>query len=214
MKRLLFAVTLSFLMHTSVQAQLQKQIQIPKSPDLSQLEGVTLKIKNSSVLVITNASIEKRSDSSAAKPQAQAGALSSPQISTVIKTIGPYEIRRQGLKSPSGVAEVRSMSSSGSGSLPKFAESGSGREFIGAAYLYNSKQIGLISNEVVAKFKSGSVPQEYASYKPIELVSGSGLYVFVVGDIYAWLALVSKLQSDPQVSMVEPQIKKDFEKLS
>ena len=212
MNHLLMIVTLSFLMHSSVQAQQQKQLQIPKSPDLSQLEGVTLKIKNSSVLVIANASIEKRSGESSAKPQAQAGVLSSPQNSTVIKTIGPYEIRRQGVKSPGGVAQVRSMSSGGA--LPTFAESGSGRDFVGTAYLYDTRQFGLISNEVVAKFKSGSVPQEYASYKPTELVRGSGLYVFVVGDIYAWLALVSKLQSDPQVSMVEPQIKKDFEKLS
>lgn len=197
-------------MHTSVQAQLQKQIQVPKSPDLSQLEGVTLKLQKSSVLVITNASIEKRSGESSAKPQAQAGALSSPQNSTVIKTIGPYEIRRQGVKTPSGEAQVRSMRSGGA--LPTFAESGSGRDFIGTAYLYDTKQIGLISNEVVAKFKSGSVPPEYARYKPVELVRGSGLYVFVVGDIYAWLALVSKLQADPQVSMVEPQIKTEFER--
>ena len=210
MKRLLIIVTLSFLTHTSVQAQLQKQIQIPKSPDLSQLEGVTLKIKNSSVLVITNASIEKRSGESSAKSEVQAGAQSSPQSAALIQTIGPYEIRRQGVKTPSGEAQVRSMRSGGA--LPTFAESGSGRDFVGTAYLYDTKQIGLISNEVVAKFKSGSVPQEYASYKPIELVSGSGLYVFVVGDIYAWLALVSKLQSDPQVSMVEPQIKTDFER--
>ena len=208
MKRLLIAVTLSFLMHTSVQAQLQKQIQVPKSPDLSQLEGVTLKLQKSSVLVITNASIEKRSGESSVKSQTQAGAQSSPQSTAVIQTIGPYEIRRQGLKSPSGVAQVRSMSSGGA--LPTFAESGSGRDFIGAAYLYDTKQIGLISNEVVAKFKSGSVPQQYASYKPTELVRGSGLYVFVVGDIYAWLALVSQLQADPQVSMVEPQIKTSF----
>lgn len=208
MKRLLIAVTLSFLMHTSVQAQLQKQIQVPKSPDLSQLEGVTLKLQKSSVLVITNASIEKRSGESSVKSQAQAGAQSSPQSTAVIQTIGPYEIRRQGLKSPSGVAQVRSMSSGGA--LPTFAESGSGRDFIGTAYLYDTKQFGLISNEVVAKFKSGSVPQQYASYKPTELVRGSGLYVFVVGDIYAWLALVSQLQADPQVSMVEPQIKTSF----
>ena len=208
MKRLLIAVTLSFLMHTSVQAQLQKQIQVPKSPDLSQLEGVTLKLQKSSVLVITNASIEKRSGESSVKSQAQAGAQSSPQSTAVIQTIGPYEIRRQGLKSPSGVAQVRSMSSGGA--LPTFAESGSGRDFIGTAYLYDTKQFGLISNEVVAKFKSGSVPQQYASYKSTELVRGSGLYVFVVGDIYAWLALVSQLQADPQVSMVEPQIKTSF----
>ena len=208
MKRLLIAVTLSFLMHTSVQAQLQKQIQVPKSPDLSQLEGVTLKLQKSSVLVITNASIEKRSGESSVKSQTQAGAQSSPQSTAVIQTIGPYEIRRQGLKSPSGVAQVRSMSSGGA--LPTFAESGSGRDFIGTAYLYDTKQFGLISNEVVAKFKSGSVPQQYASYKPTELVRGSGLYVFVVGDIYAWLALVSQLQADPQVSMVEPQIKTSF----
>ena len=208
MKRLLIAVTLSFLMHTSVKAQLQKQIQVPKSPDLSQLEGVTLKLQKSSVLVITNASIEKRSGESSVKSQAQAGAQSSPQSTAVIQTIGPYEIRRQGLKSPSGVAQVRSMSSGGA--LPTFAESGSGRDFIGTAYLYDTKQFGLISNEVVAKFKSGSVPQQYASYKPTELVRGSGLYVFVVGDIYAWLALVSQLQADPQVSMVEPQIKTSF----
>ena len=208
MKRLLIAVTLSFLMHTSVQAQLQKKIQVPKSPDLSQLEGVTLKLQKSSVLVITNASIEKRSGESSVKSQAQAGAQSSPQSTAVIQTIGPYEIRRQGLKSPSGVAQVRSMSSGGA--LPTFAESGSGRDFIGTAYLYDTKQFGLISNEVVAKFKSGSVPQQYASYKPTELVRGSGLYVFVVGDIYAWLALVSQLQADPQVSMVEPQIKTSF----
>ena len=208
MKRLLIAVTLSFLMHPSVQAQLQKQIQVPKSPDLSQLEGVTLKLQKSSVLVITNASIEKRSGESSVKSQAQAGAQSSPQSTAVIQTIGPYEIRRQGLKSPSGVAQVRSMSSGGA--LPTFAESGSGRDFIGTAYLYDTKQFGLISNEVVAKFKSGSVPQQYASYKPTELVRGSGLYVFVVGDIYAWLALVSQLQADPQVSMVEPQIKTSF----
>jgi len=208
MKRLLIAVTLSFLTHTSVQAQLQKQIQLPKSPDVSQLEGVTLKLQKSSVLVITNTSIEKRSDESSAKFQAQAGAQSSLQSAALIQTIGPYEIRRQGVKTPSGKAQVLSMSSSGT--LPTFAESGSGRDFIGTAYLYDTKQIGLISNEVVAKFKSGSVPQEYASYKPIELVRGSGLYVFIVGDIYAWLALVSKLQSDPQVSMVEPQIKTSF----
>ena len=208
MKRLLILVSLSFLMHTSVQAQRQNQIQVPKSPNLSQLEGVTLKLQKSSVLVITNASIEKRSGESSVKSQAQAGAQSSPQSTAVIQTIGPYEIRRQGLKSPSGVAQVRSMSSGGA--LPTFAESGSGRDFIGTAYLYDTKQFGLISNEVVAKFKSGSVPQQYASYKPTELVRGSGLYVFVVGDIYAWLALVSQLQADPQVSMVEPQIKTSF----
>ena len=162
MKRLLIIVTLSFLTHTSVQAQLQKQIQIPKPPDLSQLEGVTLKIKNSSVLVIANASIEKRSGESSAKSEVQAEARSFPQTSTVIRTIGPYEIHRQGVKTPSGEAQVRSMSRGGS--LPTFAESGSGRDFIGAAYLYDTKQIGLISNEVVAKFKSGSVPPEYAGY--------------------------------------------------
>jgi len=212
MKRLLMMVVLLLFMHTSVQAQLQKQIQVPKSPDLSQLEGVSLKLQKSSVLVITNASIEKRSGEASPKSQAQAGAQSSPQSTAVIQTIGPYEIRRQGLKSPSGVAEVRNMSSGGA--LPTFAESGSGRDFIGTAYLYDTKQIGLISREVVAKFKSGSVPQEYASYKPMELVRGSGLYVFVVGDIYAWLALVSKLQADPQVSLVEPQIKTIFEKPS
>ena len=201
-------VVLLLFTHTSVQAQLQKQIQVPKSPDLSQLEGVTLKLKKSSMLVITNASIQKKEGESSVKSQPQAGAQSSPQSTAVIQTIGPYEIRRQGLKSPSGVAEVRTMSSNGA--QPTFAESGSGRDFIGTAYLYDTKQIGLISNEVVAKFKSGSVPQQYASYKPTELVRGSGLYVFVVGDIYAWLALVSQLQADPQVSMVEPQIKTSF----
>jgi len=212
MNRLLMMITLSFLMHSSVQAQQQKQIQIPKSPDLSQLEGVSLKIKNSSVLVIANASIQKKVGESSAKSQAQAGALSSPQTSTLIRTIGPYEIHRQGVKNPSGVAQVRSMSSAGT--LPTFTESGSGLDFVGVAYLYDTKNIGLISNEVVAKFKSGSVPQEYSIYKPTELVRGSGLYVFVVGDIYAWLALVSKLQADPQVSMVEPQIKTEFVKPS
>ncbi len=212
MKRSLMMVVLLLFTHTSVQAQLQKQIQVPKSPDLSQLEGVTLKLKKSSMLVITNASIQKKEGESSVKSQPQAGAQSSPQSTAVIQTIGPYEIRRQGLKSPSGVAEVRTMSSNGA--QPTFAESGSGRDFIGTAYLYDTKQIGLISNEVVAKFKSGSVPQQYASYKPTELVRGSGLYVFVVGDIYAWLALVSKLQADPQASMVEPQIKTVFEKPS
>lgn len=196
-------------MHTSVQAQPQNQIQLPKPPDLSQLEGVTLKLQKSSVLVITNASIQKKEGESSPKSPVQAGAQSSSQTSTVIRTIGPYEIRRQGIKNPSGVAQVRSMSSGG-GALPTFAESGSGRDFVGVAYLYDTKQIGLISNEVVAKFKSGSVPQQYANYKPMELVRGSGLYVFVVSDIYAWLALVSQLQADPQVSMVEPQIKTSF----
>jgi hypothetical protein len=210
MKYLLIVVTLSFLMHTSVQAQPKNQIQLPKPPDLSQLEGVTLKLQKSSVLVITNVSIQKKGGESSPKSPVQAGAQSSSQTSTVIRTIGPYEIRRQGIKNPSGVAQVRSMTSGGT--MPEFAESGSGGDFIGAAYLYDTKQIGLISNEVVAKFKSGSVPQQYASYKPTELVRGSGLYVFVVGDIYAWLALVSQLQADPQVSMVEPQITTVFQK--
>jgi hypothetical protein len=210
MKYLLIVVTLSFLMHTSVQAQPKNQIQLPKPPDLSQLEGVTLKLQKSSVLVITNVSIQKKGGESSPKSPVQAGAQSSSQTSTVIRTIGPYEIRRQGIKNPSGVAQVRSMTSGGT--MPEFAESGSGRDFIGAAYLYDTKQIGLISNEVVAKFKSGSVPQQYASYKPTELVRGSGLYVFLVGDIYAWLALVSQLQADPQVSMVEPQITTVFQK--
>lgn len=167
--------------------------------DASNLEGVTLKNGASSILVLTNASIQKTGNTN--RPGVSAASkIAAP---TLLKKIGAYEIH-QATVSESARIQARGQS------LPAFAQMNAGSAFVGVAYLNDVKDIGLISKDVAARFKDGQVPEQYKSRNPKELIKGTGLYIFAVTDIYDWIKLVSRLQADPEVSLVEPQIKTNF----
>lgn len=168
--------------------------------DPSSLEGVTLKNGASSILVLANARIQKTSNTSSTNSTNNASTNLAP---TFLKKIGAYEIHK------AAVSEGAKLRAQGQ-SLPAFAQVNTGSDFVGVAYLNDTKELGLISREVAVKFKGGQVPAHYRSRNPVELVRGSGLYVFMVADIYDWIRLVSRLQADTEVSLVEPQIKTTF----
>ena len=161
------------------------------------LEGVTLKNGASSIVVLSNVSIEKTGSTQAAPNAVK------PLAPSFLKKIGAYEIHQ------ATITESARRQAQGQ-SLPAFAQTNAGSDFVGVAYLNDTRELGLISREVVAKFKAGGVPAPYASRDGKELVPGSGLYVFHVVDVYDWIRLVSRLQADAQVSLVEPQIKTNF----
>jgi hypothetical protein len=161
------------------------------------LEGVSLRFSNSSILVLANASIQKTASHSRTNNEANSFAP------TFLQKIGPYEIHRA---TPSASAKAQASGQS----LPTFAQVPKGADFVGAAYFEDSQRLGLISKEVVIKFKGGKVPSEYQAYKPVEVVRGSGLYLFAVSDVYEWIKVVSRLQADSQVAVVDPQIITEF----
>jgi hypothetical protein len=206
MNRSLTVCALALALHATAQAQ--RQIQAPRvsAVDVSQLEGVTLQSGRTSLLILANATVQRSSVSSATSNAANAA---SPTLAaTFLRKVGPYEIHRSAQKSAS--AQAASALSVNGKPVPAFADMGSGRDFVGAAYVYDTQQMGLISKEIAVKFKNGTVPATYVSAQPTELVRGSGLYLFTVTDIYAWIKLVSRLQADPQVSLTEPQIVTEF----
>lgn len=168
--------------------------------DPSSLEGVTLKNGASSILVLANARIQKTSNTNSTNSTSNASNNLAP---TFLRKIGAYEVHK------ATVSESAKLQAQGQ-SLPAFAQVNTGSDFVGVAYLNDTKELGLISKEVAAKFKGGQVPAQYKSRNPVELVQGSGLYVFAVADIYDWIRLVSRLQADTEVSLVEPQIKTTF----
>jgi hypothetical protein len=188
------------------------QRQIPRAQsnnaDVSTLEGVTLKNGQSSMLILANATIQKTS-SNANGVTANAVTATAP---TLLQKVGPYEIHRNSTAASTGAASAKpaqNLTVNGK-SVPAFAEMGTGQDFVGAAYLNDTQSIGLISKQISAKFKTPSVPTQYAGMEAKELVPRSGLYIFTVTDIYAWIKLVSRMQADPQVSLVEPTIVTEF----
>lgn len=206
MNRLLTVCVLAVVLHSTAQAQ--RQIQTPRSTpavDVGQLEGVTFKHGRTSLLVLANATVQKSVQSSLAKPLA--GAASTAPAATLLQKVGAYEIHRTPLVANASVPAALSVNGK---AVPAFADAGTGRDFVGAAYVYDTQQLGLISKEIAVKFKNGTVPASYADSRPVELVRGSGLYVFTVADIYAWIKLVSRLQADPQVGLTEPHIVTHF----
>ncbi|MFM2074424.1 MAG: hypothetical protein RJB34_729 [Pseudomonadota bacterium] len=190
----------------TVHAQRQiKQVQ-SSNADVSTLEGVTLKHGQSAMLIVANATIQKTANSS--DKIAAANAVIAP---TFLQKVGPYEIHRSNASvSASAASSAKPNFTVNGKSVPSFAQEGSGQDFLGAAYLMDTKQLGLISKEIAVKFKSSTVPKQYADLGAKELVPRSGLYVFTVTDIYTWIKLVARLQADAQVSVVEPQIKTEF----
>ena len=169
--------------------------------DVSGLEGVTLRNGQSSMLIVANARILQT-----------VGSPSTVVAPTFLQKVGPYEIHRStaGVVA-SGANAVKPNFMVNGKSVPTFAELGTGQDFLGVAYLMDTKRLGLISKEVAVKFQTGTVPKQYADLGAKELVPRSGLYVFTVTDIYAWIKLVSSLQAYAQVSVVEPQIKTGFD---
>jgi hypothetical protein len=184
------------------------QLQFSRVPstnaDLSTLEGVTLSNGNSSMLILANATIQR--------PSAPANGVTANAVvaPTFLKKVGPFEVHRATPASAATLANAQEAMTLNGKSLPVFANMGTGQDFVGAAYMNDTQQIGLISKEVSVKFKTGGIPADYAGFGAKELVPRSGLFVFTVADIYAWIKLVSRLQADPQVSMVEPRIVTEF----
>ncbi|MEY4507348.1 MAG: hypothetical protein RL297_1926 [Pseudomonadota bacterium] len=206
MKHLSISLILALGLATgTVHAQRQiKQVQ-SNNADVSTLDGVTLKNGQSAMLIVANATIQK-----AATPSnnTAANAVIAP---TFLQKVGPYEIHRSNASGAASAASSAKPNFTVNGqTVPTFAQVGTGQDFLGAAYLMDTKQMGLISKEIAVKFKSSTVPKQYADLGAKELVPRSGLYVFTVTDIYTWIKLVARLQADAQVSVVEPQIKTEF----
>ena len=177
--------------------------------DFSQLEGVALKNGHSFMLVISNVKILK-SGANLDKITAANQALAP----TLLQKVGNFEIHkinRNDATSDKAEQAMQGFLSQGK-TVPVFAETGSGQDYVGAAYLDDVQKMGLISKEVAVKFNTIGIPDRYTAMGAKELVKGSGLYVFQVSDIYAWLNLVSSLQEDSQVNLVEPHIVTAFDR--
>jgi hypothetical protein len=206
--RILFALFIfSALLQTG---PLYAQRDIPRvesnNAEISKLEGVTLKNGRSTMLVISNATVKK------SIPESTAGSnrLLAP---TFLQKLGQFEVHKQ--TSPTVLVEAstepKQPFSVNGKPVPRFALTNVSKDYVGTAYLSDTKRIGLISNEISVKFNTGSVPSQYAGLVPIELVKGSGLYIFKASDIYSWLKLVANFQLDPQVALVEPRIVTEFD---
>lgn len=187
---------------TACAAPVQRQIQHMHSNtvDVSTLEGVTLKNGQSTMLILANARIQQLVASN-----------NTGMPATFLQKVGPYEIHRSSARvAATGAGSARPNFMVNGKSVPVFADDGTGQDFLGVAYLMDTKQMGLISKEVAVKFKTSAVPTHYADLGAKELVPRSGLYLFTLNDIYTWINLVSILQADAEVSLVEPQIKTEF----
>ena len=201
---LIFLLTTGF--HVGVvHAQHQTSRVKTNNADLSTLEGVTLRHGHSSMLILTNATIQRSNGK--ASSSAATGNVIAP---TFLQKVGPYEIHRSSPASGIALKKSQEDSTINGKSVPAFAEERPGQDFLGAAYLHDTGSIGLISKEISAKFFTKTVPGQYVGMGAKELVPRSGWYVFAVPDIYAWIKLVSKMQADPQVDMVEPHIVTEF----
>ena len=187
-----------------VQAQRQSDRVKNTNADLTTLEGVTLRNGYSSMLILSNATLQR--PSGPANPLT-ANAIVTP---TFLAKVGPYEIHRANPRSTAAPADTRPVTTLNGNPMPLFAEMGTGQDFVGTAYLHDTQQIGLISKQVSAAFKSAGIPVDYAGIGGKELIPRSGLFVFTVADIHAWIRLVSRLQADPQVRLVEPRIVTEF----
>ncbi|MFM2074423.1 MAG: hypothetical protein RJB34_728 [Pseudomonadota bacterium] len=201
MNRLTLTLILALCL-TACAAPVQRQIEHMHSNtvDVSTLEGVTLTNGQSTMLIVANARIQQTVVSN-----------NTGMPSTFLQKVGPYEIHRSAARvaaTDSGSARPNFMVNGKT--VPVFADDGTGQDFLGVAYLMDTKQMGLISKEIAVKFKTSTAPKQYADMGAKELVPRSGLYVFTVTDIYSWINLVSRLQADAQVSVVEPQIKTEF----
>ncbi len=171
----------------------------------SKLEGVTIRNGNSTMLVISNAVIIKTSSESIPKSNRSVAP-------TFLQKLGQFEVHKLTKpldSSESSLAITQSFLINGK-HVPTFAEKNSGKDYVGTAYLNDTKRFGLISNEITVRFKSGSVPSQFISFGPIELIKGTGLYIFKASDIYVWLKLVTNFQVDPQVAFVEPKVVTEF----
>ena len=188
----------------SAQAQRQVDRAQTTNADLSTLEGVTLSYGQSSMMILANATIQRPS---VAANAVTANAVLAP---TFLSKVGPYEIHRATPAPAAALANTQRGMTVNGRSLPVFADMGTGQDFVGTAYLHDTQQFGLISKELSAKFKTATMPADYAGLGGKELVDKSGLYVFTVSDIFAWIRLLSRLQADPQVSRVEPRIVTEF----
>jgi hypothetical protein len=202
-------ISILLISSTACTVQAQRQIKEVQSSaaDSSALEGVTMKNGQSTMLIVSNAKIQRATTTLG--NSVQANNVIAP---TFLQRVGPYEIHRT---VPSSVASASASKAQSNltvngQSVPAFAELGTGQDFLGTAYLQDTKQMGLISKEISVKFKTGSVPAQYAGMGAKELVPRSGLYIFTATDIYAWVKLVSRLQADSQVSLVEPNIVTEF----
>jgi hypothetical protein len=206
MNRLFLTLALALGLTMST-AHAQRQIARAQSnnADLSTLEGVTLKNGHSSMLILANATIQKPSTKSS-----NGVAANNVIAPTFLQRVGPYEIHRSSTTTASSSNKAQSNLTVNGKSVPAFAEMATGQDFLGAAYLHDTQNLGLISKEISVKFKTGSVPAQYAGMGAKELVPRSGLYIFTATDIYAWVKLVSRLQADSQVSLVEPNIVTEF----
>jgi hypothetical protein len=193
----------------NVQAQHDLQKLPIQTAYFSQLEGVTLKNGHSLMLVISNVRIQK-SGGNIDKITAANQALAP----TLLQKVGGFEIHKinRNAAASDKPEQARQDYLFQGKTVPVFAETGSGQDYVGTAYLHDVQKMGLISKEVAVKFNTGVVPARYTGLGAKELVKGSGLYVFQVNDIYAWLNLVSSLQEDSQVDLVEPHIVTAFDK--
>ena len=199
-------IILICLCSSDVIAQIHILKQLSHNADLSQLEGVTIKNGNSSMLVLSNITIYKSVDNF------EKAAMSNQVIApTILKKLGNYEIHKNTKNQENTPPGLKILMIQGK-KIPTFTESGTGQEFLGAAYLHDVQKMGLISKEIAVRFKTGYVPTQFAGLGAKEIIKNSGLYVFQVNDIYAWLNLVSSLQADSQVNLVEPHIITEFEK--
>ena len=174
----------------------------------SKLEGVTIRNGNSTMLVISNTVTIKASSESISRSNRTVAP-------TFLQKLGQFEVHKLTKpldSSEAYLAPTQSFSINGK-PVPTFAEKNASKDYVGTAYLNDTKRIGLISNEIAVRFKTGSVPSQFVSLGPIELVKGTGLYIFKASDIYAWLKLVANFQVDPQVAFVEPRIFTEFDKV-
>jgi hypothetical protein len=193
----------------NVIAQIQILKQSSHNADPSQLEGVTIKNGNSSMLVLSNVTIQKSS------ANFEKAAVNNQVIApTILKKVGNYEIHKVNPNTANQVdlaQGIQNLMIQGK-IIPTFREAGTGQDFLGAVYLFDVQKLGLISKEIAVRFKTGYIPTQFNGLGAKEIIKSSGLYVFQVNDIYAWLNLVSSLQADYQVNLVEPHIVTEFDK--
>jgi hypothetical protein len=177
--------------------------------DHSQLEGVTLKNGHSFMLVISNVKIQKSVDN-----LDKITAANQALAPTLLQKVGGFEIHK--INRNAAASDQPKQARQGylfqGKTVPEFEEAGTGQDYVGTAYLHDVQKMGLISKEVAVKFNTNGIPDRYTGLGAKELVKGSGLYVFQVNDIYAWLNLVSSLQEDSQVDLVEPHIVTAFDR--
>ncbi len=78
--------------------------------------------------------------------------------------------------------------------------------YVGAAYQYDTQDVGLISKEISIHFQGKGVPLTYQKWELKELIPGSGIYILNVTDLRQWSRVMRQLLSDSQVQSAQARI--------